>query len=343
VPFAQALSGRRISAGGSMIPLEPDRFHGCWEKVPPLEKGERVRLTPSMTEWHRTCADRFLAGLLVGTDSNYVDPRAALWHLGRAAEAADGPQDWHYWLAKGHAVAALGRYQDAIKCYEEAAAAAPNWVGHWLPLGVCYVQLGQWDEAAKSFQKGGALGYVAIVRLQQGDTEGYRKACAEIVRPGRPPIYGLGDTSLPLARICVLGADAVPAAALDRFLEQMDARQRDFNTLVETRSATPVNLRAALHCRSGRWEQAVQLLTAALGDETPAPAQDWFFLAIAQKKLGHDEKAAAALAKGVERLEKLKRERAKEDAGGTWRFWQERLEEQLQRREALALVRGNTP
>jgi WD40 repeat protein len=338
---AEALSGRRLSATGTILPLEPERFRLRWSKLPATGATEHLRPVPLVAAWHVQRARELIGGVAFwATGAHRIDPAMALWHLDRARIARDGMHEQDWWLVRAHALAALGRNVEAIDAYDKARAAwrMPNLATACMSAGICQALLGNWVAAKAEFDKlPQAHNYRALVCLHEGDLAGYRKACADQFK-GRG-MYGLGTATLPLARISVLADGALPANAYAKLLEEAERHQHDFfDPLAQSRGPMPINLAAAIHLRAGRPEAAVKLLTASMANDTPVPAQDRFYLAMAQQKLGQAAAAKAALAGGVARLERLKRERLHEDPGAAHRFWQERVEEQLLCRAAQAIV-----
>jgi len=57
------------------------------------------------------------------------------------------------WASKGHDLYALGRYEEAIQCYDKALQIKPNFAGAWSNRGVTLDEIGQFEEAIKSYDK----------------------------------------------------------------------------------------------------------------------------------------------------------------------------------------------
>jgi serine/threonine protein kinase/WD40 repeat protein len=157
-------------------------------------------------------------------------------------------------------------------------------------LGAEHADAGRWDEAASAYAQATSLGpddrtvwyRHLLLRLKQGDRDGYRRGCAA----ARARLAGqTGRLAInELAWYCVLGPEAVP----------------DFDALIGPvaawASAHPddssvQNTLGALLCRAGRFEEASAALDTAIrrhgGGGT---AFDHLFLALSCHRLGrHDE------------------------------------------------------
>jgi hypothetical protein len=84
--------------------------------------------------------------------------------------------------------------------------------------------------------------------------------------------------------------------------------------------------------RAGRTEEAILRLNEAIAAEKGRSiALDWLFLALAHHRLGHATEAAHA-------LQKARTLPAAVEAPDTW----DKLENELLRREAEAIITGNT-
>lgn len=215
--------------------------------------------------------------------------------------------------------------------------------GPWYERGVAHVQLGKWEQAADDFARAARTrqpppevwSALALVRLRRDDLPGYREACTRLLeRHARAPGWSLGG--LAPERVCSAGPEAVTP-----FKQVVD--------LVDTPSSGTLggsagtNVKAAVYYRAGRCEEAAKLLAESAEEKVHVPPQDHFFLAMARQRLGQAGEARQTLARGVERLKELERERGKEKPAVLMRSWQERLEEQLLRREAERLLEGKQP
>lgn len=85
----------------------------------------------------------------------------ALAKLGKYEEAIEcydkvielNPNYAPAWYNKGVALAKLGRYEEAIECYKKAVELNPDYVDAWFNMGVAYAKLGKYEEAIKCYDK----------------------------------------------------------------------------------------------------------------------------------------------------------------------------------------------
>jgi predicted amidohydrolase len=59
----------------------------------------------------------------------------------------------HNWFRKGVALGELGKYEEAIKCYDKAIEIEPNYEDAWYNKGVALGELGKYEEAIKCYDK----------------------------------------------------------------------------------------------------------------------------------------------------------------------------------------------
>jgi WD40 repeat protein/tRNA A-37 threonylcarbamoyl transferase component Bud32 len=202
----------------------------------------------------------------------------------------------------------------------ESAAAAPS----LLPKpdsGLCSQALADFFVRDMETKPGDlpAWSRAALVSLAAGDHAGYRRICGAILEAF---VRG-GDTGRVnnAVWVCALGPGAVA----------------DFQPVVGalTKAVGPnadpnqLNTLGALLYRAGRFEEAVQQLELAIARrDKVGVVQDHVFLAMAHQRLSHADLAREWLEKTVRTVEKA--------PGGSW---DQRLELQLLRREAEALLR----
>src|SRR5262249_2372501 len=147
-------------------------------------------------------------------------------------------------------------------------------------LARAHARLGHWDAAEENYARAAELGAdspmvwhaLAVLQVHRGRLADYRRTCADLLRR-------FGATEDPrvarlIARTCVLAPDAVADfAPVLRLAEKRAAGGAD-----DFSPGDPLG--AALY-RAGRFEEAVQKLTA--GGKTPGGSGPWdaLFLALA--------------------------------------------------------------
>ncbi len=99
-------------------------------------------------------------------------------------------------------------------------------------------------------------------------------------------------------------------------------------------------LQAALYYRLGRYQDAINYLLPQVASETAATAPHWFFLAMAQKKLGKDHEAKESLAKGIASMREGDVELPGADSLFSLSAWQTPLIHKLLLEEAKDLING---
>jgi tetratricopeptide (TPR) repeat protein len=212
----------------------------------------------------------------------------------------------------------------------------------WLRRGLAQAQLGQWQEADKDLSRAAELGaegprpwyHLALGRLAAGNLEGYRKACTTLWdRFGQSDNP---DNALVVAWAGVAGPDALADPA------RLVAAAQRAGASRSPRAAGGGVLGAALY-RAGQYQKAADQLTAtveARGEERTVHEQ--LFLAMAEQRLGHDTEARRRWERALQGLEQTAQPRLRFDADAAL-FWNERLELELLRREAEALLKAGAP
>jgi WD40 repeat protein/serine/threonine protein kinase/tetratricopeptide (TPR) repeat protein len=324
--LSELLSGRRIDdRGGGLSPVGVGRLRSVFQTL--RERSGRGP-GPSAEEvlaWHqgeaRACQE-------VGQWT------AARAHLDALITAE--PANWALRVSRGHAHAASGHWDRAATDYATA------------------IELAAVDPEVWYF--------LALARLARGDAEGYRTACAGLLQR-----FG-ASTDVPTANLvawsCALAPDAVPdlARPVDLAEEAVANCPKDVTDIhftgtivyhagrfggagaaaTRARAYAGLNTLGAALCRAGRLEEAVRRLSEAVrasgGDGTYA---DWLFLAMAHQRLGHGEEARRWLDQAVRWMDRADWSRPTDV--GVSPTWPERLEAQILRREAEAMVKGAAP
>jgi tetratricopeptide (TPR) repeat protein len=106
-----------------------------------------------------------------GFDSNdawgWRNKGGALYFLGKYDEAIKcydksieiDPDNPVVWNNKGLALNSLGKYDEAIKCYDKIIEIDPNDADAWNSKGLALNSLGNYDEAKKCYDRSRELGY----------------------------------------------------------------------------------------------------------------------------------------------------------------------------------------
>jgi tetratricopeptide (TPR) repeat protein len=300
VALTRLLALREVNEVGAAQPLPAEAFRAGWPRLRGQVAG-RGPPAPRGADWHRQSLDLIWQERPPGTRRPDEDARARaygiLWHLDRLP--ARERKRAERLEQEGWACLDLGRWERAAVALGRAAAAGR--AGLELPRARAHAELGRWGEARRDLEravkKGGPLGdgtawrRLALVRLRRGDLDGYRAACAALVKAeasGDPRAWMLQTRRLfPLLLHPDPGQKA--KAALPLFLKFPRARD-----------ARPLALGAAALLRSGAVAKAlVELRGTTEGRTNPA---NWFLQALAEARHGQRDAARAALERGVERL-----------------------------------------
>ena len=278
-----------------------------------------------------------------------LDPKRPLaWYKQGKIFGSSG--DTWQWFLLAMAQWRIGNKADAGKYYDQAIrlmeqhklrddgilhlgaeASARLGAGEWLVCwsrGLKHAEAGHWDQATADFAKtikdkpyDPQLWHrLALLRLYAGDTDGYRKLCADMVQRFRQTADD--DALLHVVSTCVLGENAVADfRPVLQGAEKLAARDPKIWFYVN-------RLGVALY-RVGGLEAAVQQLNEAEklagGDGS---VWDCLFLAMAHRRLGQAEQAKKWLAKADDWMAKHAKEL----------FWTERLQAEVLRREAQSLL-----
>ena len=71
----------------------------------------------------------------------------------KALEIINSEKDESVWFGKGFAFYNLGRYEEAIRCYDKALKIDPEDEVGWYIKGVALAELGRYEEAIRCFDK----------------------------------------------------------------------------------------------------------------------------------------------------------------------------------------------
>jgi WD40 repeat protein/tRNA A-37 threonylcarbamoyl transferase component Bud32/Flp pilus assembly protein TadD len=275
---------------------------------------KRRILAEGAARWHRAQGAKY---------EGHLQWFAAAFHLSRLMEIE--PPHGALFLRRGMALTAQGKVHEAMPDLEKALTLKKDLSE--LEQADAHALLGQWDEAAK------LLGRVleapnaspqvwqksALVRLQLGDREGYRRACAAMM--ARFGSSKLASDQQKVAWGCALGPEALPdLTPTVKLARQAVTASKDANT----RSTL-----GAILYRAGKHPEAITELNEAIKlSGKGGTYADFLFLTMAHYWLNQPDEARQWLGKAVQALDK-----------NPPVFWPERLEQQLLRHEAETLLK----
>jgi WD40 repeat protein/tetratricopeptide (TPR) repeat protein len=241
------------------------------------------------------------------------------------------PRDLLLQAAQARVCMRQSRWAPAVAALSRILERKPNDAQALRDRGTCHAELHEWKEAHQDFAKLVALGRrtelipfyeYAVLCLQVGDDEGYRKLCRQVLKRN-----ALAEE---LPRLCMLAPRAVNDFAEVLIVAEQAAQrddQRHLNLFIQ----------GALHYRAGQYKEAEQILRESMKPELKPThlIYRWWWLAMTYQRLGKDEEARQMRDKALSwhKLAEEGKTPAEGDGPGL-RSWSRRLELQLLRREA---------
>jgi WD40 repeat protein/tetratricopeptide (TPR) repeat protein len=230
---------------------------------------------------------------------------------------------------RGRAWLAKEEWQKAIDDLNLAIAADKK-EGHYLAQrGQAFAGLGKWKEAEEDVRQ--ALKRIkeanwlheelAVLRLAQGDVDGYRRILREIITRHEKSPTPEEASGLIFSAIRV--PDVLPAESLLRLMFRASE--------AKTKPVSQVNgeeqmQQGAVYYRAGLFAAARDRLLEAEKARGKSPsALDSFFLALCHQRLRNADQARAAYARGVRLVEEAEKSKALN--------WEQRLNRRLLRQE----------
>ncbi len=327
---------------------------GQGKDEPPLDDASKAKLRGQALDWLKTeLADLSMAQqppLFILQTLSYWQQDSKLAGIRDKAALAKLPADEQKALTQLWSDVAELLTKTVPLVSEAAIKLKPENGWSWVERGWNYADVGQWDKASADFVKGtvckeqqwNAWYSRAMVCLHDGDLDGYRKICAEIIErflKTDAPV----DDGIFTAWTCLLTPDAgADPAQMVRVAEKALAKWPQGQWQVS-------QLGTALY-RAGRYEDAVKRLTeaSALNADpyTSNICYTWFFLAMAHHRLGHADEARHWLDKATQAMDealKVPAEPPGVPVGPTGTIppnWNRKLTLQLFRREAEEQILG---
>jgi WD40 repeat protein/tetratricopeptide (TPR) repeat protein len=350
--LALLLTGHHLVVEGGLAACDAKEASAAWQALQPKYPADFAVVGARLSAWHQRGVDECERGelwagalthlaALIDKDParwDYRARRARAWaKLKRwAAAAADyeqaakaKPDHVELWTGLGNAAAELRNWDKAIAALTEAIKLAGDDRDLWARRGRAHAELKQYDKAAADFAKAVSLGREdagnwhrqVLLRLAGGNADSYRKDCQRMDRHFRTSDNP--DKVVILAWTCALAPTAL--TDLKPLLARAEKAANDQPT-----SSAYVGTAGALLYRTGQYEAAVKRLDEAVKlhgkGGTPVAA---LFLAMAHHQLGHAEEAQKWLNKAVEAINQVPKDLP----------WDQRLERDLLRREADALLK----
>jgi WD40 repeat protein/tetratricopeptide (TPR) repeat protein len=240
------------------------------------------------------------------------------------------PESWNAWGTRGVARLYLGKWKEASADLTRAIARNPDEAISWINRARSYVQLGEPARAEADYDTAirlrpsdpGAWREKALLQLLRGDLAGYRATCTDMLALFNTVVDpGIANHA---AWICALAPDAVTdyTASL-RLIEYAVAEQRTYNSL---------NTLGSLLYRAGRYAEAIQRIDEACAMSKGGRPEDWLILAMANRRLGHEQEARRWLDKAAPEVDKAVRQKP------THPQWISVLEQRILLNEAQTLL-----
>jgi serine/threonine protein kinase/predicted Zn-dependent protease len=339
--FRQALRGRGdaylklgqrdkgIADFSRLIDLDPNSAQAWWQ---------RGHIYLEIGEWHKAIAD-YSKVIELDRKSRFGWYSRGLaylflreWHKAVADFSEDiklYPNNPGALFHRAEAQARLGQWEKAVADYSKAIELFPNppagtvYREAWALRGGVYCALGQWGKAAADYAEQlkldpGNEWYLyqsAVLRLQIGDREGYRRACREM-------LDRFGNTDKPAvaeqtAKTCSLAPDAVsPFEPVSKLADRaVKVREPDRWLLLAKALA---EYRADHSAETVEWLKRV----APKVDGEHLDATAFAVLALARHRLGRVREARAALASAqVILAQKMPDPGKGRYFGGDWHDW----------------------
>jgi WD40 repeat protein/Flp pilus assembly protein TadD len=329
-----APDGRRLACAG---PDEVVMILDARPRTPAVDRDRQQTVRVQIPLWHRRLARECAKA------GNW---HGAVFHLNYLIAAA--PREADLYAERGTVLGRLARWKEAEADLTKLIRLQPakRWACAY--RGSLFAQQGQWAKAARDYARAlerpgrgdsPAPAWVwsehALVRLRQdvgsfrkpaAGAAGYRRACAALLKH----FTGTNDpaTANMVARTCAFFPGAV--ADYGPVLKLSEAAVARYPG-----SGYYLGVLGGVLYRAGKYQDAVRRLLESGRTRDGSTATEWLFLAMAYHRLKRPEEARSWLGKATQWL--AKQRLAEGDAALPWT---QKLEWELLRAEAEALVKG---
>jgi eukaryotic-like serine/threonine-protein kinase len=245
------------------------------------------------------------------------------------------PTAWDFLFLRGFFCSFDGQLEPAVDAYTRALALAPSFAPALEWRGNAYAEMGQWDKAVADLSRAAELigpadpavwDRLALAQLGRGDIPGYKKTCAQMLALFRRPTGAIwaggafmagpfdplgGLAALQVAErsaaVSRLGAIATAARCTSR-----PDTLADWQRLLTLPAKLPGDVRGAVLCRAGQYDEAADLLETRRAWWSEGPQQHLLgmYLALAEHGRGHTAEARQLMKQASARLEQRAQDRA---------------------------------
>jgi tetratricopeptide (TPR) repeat protein len=193
-------------------------------------------------------------------------PDKAVADLSRAIEL--DPKYAAAWVTRGNVYCdCLGQPDKAVADYSRAIELDPKLVPAWLNRGNAYGKLGQYDKAIADYE--------TAIKLAPTDARAHNALAWLLATCPDPKLRD-------------------PKRAVENGKKAVQLAPRDGNNW---------GTLGAAHYRAGQWKEAIAALDESRSLKPGWDAHAWFFLAMAHRKLGHDDESRKAFDQAILWLE----------------------------------------
>lgn len=238
-----------------------------------------------------------------------------------------------------------------LSFFEIWDATLPTWITP-IRRAWAYAGIGEWKDAANDFAQAADKNvadpsiwyHLALVQLQLGNREGYRKACAGVLKQfdqRKQQMDPMAAENTLIANQVAWTCSLAPGAVKD-YTPVLKLAEAAVTSNAKSYSSAHT-LGAALY-RSGKFKEADEQLKRAADMQVRAPTT-WFFLAMTLYHLDQKAEAQEWLEQAILWHDQIRRRTPQDAIAGqvTWHNlpWTERITVELLRREAEKLIKKN--